>query len=257
MLRTCRQLLEVELRRRGVSFAHDIESGRHVVQRADGTRLLISLENLSREFERDNDEGRIARFVDSVLGSGSSPRVWQEAESRLYLALEPSDYAERSDLARAISNRVDRVPVVFDDEHGAMSWVTQQMIGDWSVTEDALIRRAAENLNAALRSATLQSDQVDDVQVAFIASALPFKAALILAPDFRAFVEPTLGWPLFAVAPARDFLYLWNAQHREFASRLGHVVVKEFTHSAYPLSAEVFELGDKGLRAIGEYPVGA
>lgn len=121
MSRVCTELFEQELTRRGVSFARDIESGRHVVERGDGTRLLISLENLCREFERDNDTGRVARFIDTVLASGPSPLEWRKAESRLYLALEPSDYSERSDLARAVSDKVDRVPVLFDDEHGAIS----------------------------------------------------------------------------------------------------------------------------------------
>lgn len=131
------------------------------------------------------------------------------------------------------------------------------MLQDWSVVADALFRRAGQNLDDALPNATLEVNQVDEVRVGFIASALPFKASLILAPSFRKFVEPSLGWPLYAVAPARDFLYLWNVRHRDFTNRVGRVVVDEFKKSPYPLSTEVFELEDEGLRAIGEFPIGA
>ena len=63
-------------------------------------------------------------------------------------------------------------------------------------------------------------------------------------------------WPaaVLGVMPARDFLYLWNATEKGFVNRLGGVVVREFEASPYPISRDVFEVSDGGLRAIGEFP---
>jgi len=254
---SCTELFEQELRRRGISFARDSESGRHVLERVDGTRLLLNLDNLTREFERDDDPGRIARFIDTALASGGSAKTWAEARLKLFLTLEPNHFAEPSDLARAVSERVDRVPVLFDPEIGAITWVSQQMLDDLSVTENDALREAGENLDKELQDSALEYKDIDGMRLAFISSRLPFKASLILAPNFRKTVEPVVGWPVLAVAPARDFLYLWNARHGELTNRLGRVIVDEFKASPYPLSTEVFELTDQGLRAIGDFPTDA
>jgi hypothetical protein len=255
--KSCRELFEQELNRRGVAFARDADSGRYEVKRADGTRLQISLENLCREFYRDNDPAHIARFIDTALSVRRIAKLWAEAERGLYLNLEPSDYADRSVLASTISGHVDSVPVLFDRNTGLITWVTLGMLRDWSVDVDALNRGAGVNLDEELRTATLEFHEFDAVQLGFINSLLPFKASLVLAPNFRSFAEPILGWPLLAVAPARDFLFVWNARHREFINRLGSVVVKEYKTSPYPLSTEVFELTDQGMRAIGAFQADA
>jgi hypothetical protein len=51
-------------------------------------------------------------------------------------------------------------------------------------------------------------------------------------------------------APDRDFVYVWNARHRDLIGRLGGAVTREHAHAPLPLPAEVFEVGDS-IRAIG------
>lgn len=82
---SCIQLFEQELQRRGISFARDGKSGRHVIERADGTRLLLSLDNLIREFERDKDTGCILRFIDMAQAGGGWVSTWGEAHAKLFL----------------------------------------------------------------------------------------------------------------------------------------------------------------------------
>jgi hypothetical protein len=86
-------------------------------------------------------------------------------------------------------------------------------------------------------------------------TSIPFKSSLILAPNLKEVTGPALGWPLLAVTPDRDFLYLWDSRHTDFAGRVGAVVVREFTESSYPISPEVFEITDDGIKAVGEFPV--
>jgi hypothetical protein len=52
----------------------------------------------------------------------------------------------------------------------------------------------------------------------------------------------------------RDFQYLWSAQRTDIISKLGPVISREYLGSPYPLSAEVFEVGDT-INAIGAFPV--
>jgi hypothetical protein len=86
-----------------------------------------------------------------------------------------------------------------------------------------------------------------------VETKLPLKSSLILAPNAREVLEPILGWPLLTVAPDRDFLYLWDARHADFAGRLAVVVVREYDSAAYPLSAEVWRMDDGGVCAIGAF----
>jgi hypothetical protein len=114
--------------------------------------------------------------------------------------------------------------------------------------------KAFANLARALTESTLESQDIDGVQLGFFTTSPPFKASLILAPNLRDCVGPALGWPLMAVVPERDFLYLWAARHTDFVGRVGGVVVREFAKASYPISTEIYEISDAGIRAIGAFP---
>jgi hypothetical protein len=131
------------------------------------------------------------------------------------------------------------------------------MLISLGLSESDAETRAFTNLGRALSKATVESKDIDSVQLGFIGTSLPFKAALILAPNLREVVGAVIGWPLMAVVPDRDFLYLWAARHTDFAQRVGGVVVREYSQAAYPISTEVYEITDHKIRAIGEFPTGA
>jgi hypothetical protein len=69
----------------------------------------------------------------------------------------------------------------------------------------------------------------------------------------RGFVEGRIGWPVRAVLPARDFAILFPASAAELLSGLSVTVRREHSASGYPVSREVFEIGDEGVRAIGSF----
>jgi hypothetical protein len=246
-------LFEQELTRRGVVFRLDGESHRYRIEHQGGN-LLVSLDNLARAYNRNRDGSRIASFVDIILGNRFEDRAWPEAQPSILFALEPSDHVEPSDLRTPLSKRVDRVPVYVSDR-GTITWITQAMLDDWNISLAELETTASGNLGAALAAANVAYEDIDGVRLGIIETDLAFKTALILAPNLREVVSPTLGWPLLAVIPDRDFLYLWAAQHRDFIHRVGEVVVREFTTSPYPLTTEVFEIGDTGIVATGAFPV--
>jgi hypothetical protein len=248
-----RELFERDLKSRGVDFAVDPESGGYVVIRGDGTRLIVSVENLARELARDGDPTRVSRFVDTLLASGVVPSSWESAKPNVFLVLEPNDYEEPSELRRPLTELVDVLPVLFNPDVGSITWITPSMLGDWGVSQEEVTSAGQANLNAEARTATLEYKDVDGVRLGYLTSRLPFKASLLLAPDLRITAEPILGWPILAVAPARDFLYLWSAGHPELIGRLGSVVLQEFRSSPYPISTEIYEVGSDGVDAIGEY----
>jgi hypothetical protein len=249
-----RILFEDELRRRGLAFNIDPESGRHSVE-VGGSPMLISLDNLERDVARDGNTSRVQRFVDAIVASSSTS---DRAISRdqLYWCLEPNDYEQPADFRVALSDRVDRVLVHLSADGGLVTWVTPEMTSDLGLSESDASDTAFSNLARALSEATIESQMIGDVQIGFFNTSLPFKASLILAPNLREVAGAVLGWPLMAVVPDRDFLYIWAARHTDFVQKVGGVVVREYSQASYPISTEVYEITDQKIRAIGAFPTG-
>lgn len=250
-----RVLFEDELQRRGLPFSIDAESGRHAVEVGD-LQMLISLDNLQRDVAQDGDTGRVTRFVDAIVAS-SSVSESTLSEEQIYWCLEPSDSAERADFRVELSGRVDRVLVHLSSDGRLVTWVTPEMLRSLGMSESDAGARAFTNLAQALSESKLETQEIDGVQLGFIGTSLPFKASLILAPNLHEVVGTALGWPLMAVVPDRDFLYLWAAHHTDFVQRVGRVVVREYSKAPYPISTEVYQITDQTVRAIGAFPTGA
>lgn len=252
---TLDDLFQSELHRRGLAFSIEADTGRYVME-SGGSRLLISIENLRKDFERDGDTGRVMRFVDAVLAS-RAPQQERYTPEQLYWCLEPNDYSEPADYRVPVSECVDRVLVVLSNDGRLVTWLTPEMLKSVGLSEAQASTKAFENLALALEKTAIEVQDVAGVKVVFLSTAVPFKASLMLAPNLRKRLEPVIGWPVTAVTPDRDFIYIWASRDSEFVNRVGNVVVKEYRESSYPISTEVYEIGDKGLRATGEFPKGA
>ena len=245
-------LFENELRKRGLQFSIDSESGRHAVE-IGGFSMLISLENLQRDVAADGDVSRVPQFVDAVVASSQAPDTAFSAD-QLYWSLEPNDYVERADFRVELSDRVDRALVHLSSDGRLITWTTPAMLRSLGLSESEAGSKAFSNLARVLSEAKIETQSIDEVRLGFINTSFPFKTALILAPNLREIAGTVLGWPLMAVIPDRNFLYLWAARHTNFVQRVGGVVVREYSQASYPISTEVYEITDEKIRAIGEFP---
>jgi hypothetical protein len=245
-------LFEQELRRRGLSFRIDPESGRYVVP-WDGLNLHIALDNLERTLAESEDDSCVPEFAEVVF----KPREilsWQTASARIFELLESNDHQEAPPFRSPLSPRLDRVLALWE-EGGTARWVFPEMLDEWGVDLEAVRSAAGENLATTLARAEIGWKDHHGARLGYFGTPLPCKAALMTAANLKQIAAPTLGWPLLAVIPAQDFLLLWDASRRDFLSELAALVVDQFTRSAYPLTTEVFEISDQGISAIGDFPV--
>ena len=247
------ELFERELKRRGLSFAMDEESGQHAIENGGG-RMLINLDNLIRDVQSDQDIGRVSRFVDAIEAAGNSADDW--LGENLFWSLERNDYDPPPDFRHSLGDRLDRVLIHQSTDGRLLTWAHQSMLDDLNLSLERATELAFDNLTRALQDSQIESTDIDATRLGFINSRLQFKASLILAPNLKQVAGPVLGWPLLAVVPDRNFLYLWDASNSDFCGRVGRVVVQEYSKSSYPLCTEVFEVSDRGIRAIGEFPTG-
>jgi hypothetical protein len=80
------------------------------------------------------------------------------------------------------------------------------------------------------------------------------KASMILAPSFERFVE-RLGWPILAVVPCRDYVFLLAAEDASLLSaEMGAQALSEYRSSGYPITLEVLRVSSDGIESIGRFP---
>ena len=240
-----------ELTKRNIEVNVDDE-GNYTLD-ACGLSIKVSLENVSRDFERDRDPNRIVTFVDSITNLLVLPD-WQEAKGRIRWQLEPSDHKFADTLREAVSDKVSLVLVYVDPSDTQIRWLTAADAEKWNKTRADLMAAAKENMDLILRRTKIETAPVEGHQLGILGNELvAFKAALLICPNLKEVVEPVLGWPLFAVMPCRDFVYLLNQKDQPLLGRMGQVVMREYQKSGYPISTEVFEISDQCIRAIGDY----
>ncbi len=247
----CAPLFEAELTRRGIGFVPEEGTARYEIKSGD-QEYYVSIENLQRAYEANQDDAEIIEFVDAVVDqiAGNAEPITAEG---LYWTLEPSDYAQAAHFRVAVSERVDRVLAHLSQKGSLIRWVGFEDLATMRLAEAEASQHAFDNLDRELNRAELDLQVIENVKVGSLISDLPFRASLVLAPSFVKKVQLKIGWPLFVVAAARDFLVFWDRSETEFTSKLGPTVVHEFQESAYPITTEVFELTSTEFKAIGAY----
>jgi hypothetical protein len=243
-----------EFARRGLPAPQARPDGTFFVALDDWT-FTVSLDNLARQFARDQDAERITRFVDVIVASTRPLPPWPEARAGIRFSAERSDNSFGDALRDTVSDSLCRVLSYAAPEETHFTWLAPHVLETWGVSREEVTRIAAGNMAELLRRIPIQVEPIDDHTLGFFSTDSPFKASLIFSPNLREVLTPVLGWPILAVIPCRDFAYLFPQTDHELIPRLGQTVVREFKQSAYPISTEVFRINDTTIEAIGEFPV--
>ncbi|MDB5336422.1 MAG: hypothetical protein JWN70_2041 [Planctomycetaceae bacterium] len=249
------ELFEAELDARGFDY-EVVEDGLYEIVAGEIT-LTVSLENMRRDYARDNDPGVVSRFAEQLDAaiSGETPD-WESVQPFIRYSLEPADYEMGFDdvLHEPVTETLIKVYVFTPPDGSSIAWIIDSMLTDWGVTRDEVIEQANQNMDQLVAETKLEIDEIEAVKLGMLATEeTPFKASLILSPKFRELVSPTLGWPVFVVAPTRDFAYVLSCEDKDFLGRLGQVVLDEYNESGHPITAEVLEVSDDGVVAIGSF----
>ncbi len=248
------ELFRSALERRGLLHTVDA-SGLYEVH-VHGQIVNVSLEDIRRNYERDGDGDAIVRFVEQINAGIADLPTWEEARPYVRYSLETlAGYEDTSEVLHdAVGETLEKVYVITTADGGQITWVTPGMLSDWHIDRDALTRQADENMARVTRAACVECQEIEGVQIGMLAtSETPFKAALILARSFRDLVHPTHGWPVYVVAPCRDFVYFVAQKDMNFLARLGQTVLREYRESGYPVTRDVLEVSDEGLATIGTF----
>jgi len=252
-------LFERELRRRGAVFVRSGSDGdTYEVVLGDG-RVTATLDNVARDLERDGDPERIVRFVDSVLGTFVPLPSWVAAHENVYWTVESGAHDLDGVVHEVLTDTVVRILVHVDFEAGRIRWLTPKTIADWNVELADVSAAGYQNLDRALASAELHVEGDGEVSLGMIVMpdrpSESLKASMILAPSFERFVERRLGWPVLAVVPCRDYVYLVAEKDASLLNaEMGARALTEYRNSGYPLTLEVLRISSDGIESIGRFP---
>jgi hypothetical protein len=244
------------LRERDLTF-RALSEERYEVETPSGVRDVY-IGNIKRNFERDRDPGAVTRFLENILAVRSKESMgdWTEAKRHLFPLLESAEVVRGTGTVVQFKTESTRIALVFHVEgSGDLRFVRSSDLEHWGTSVETAWEAAFEQLNMRASRTEVTILDAGGLNLASISAEEPYKASLLLAPKLKSRIPPSLGWPLVAVAPARDFVYLLPKVDLKKATGLGAVVVREFKNSGYPISTEVWELSDSGLESIGEYPV--
>jgi hypothetical protein len=247
-----RALFLKEAAAQGVRVRRSLPDGRIVVA-VHGEELIVSLANLARNVERDRDPAAVRRFVSTIRSTQVSLPRWTESKRRIRYALEPADQQFGDSIRQRITGGIVRVLTYVDPSEKDIRWLTPHDIHRWGVSPDQASRAALTNMAELLSQTPLHVEPIQRHRLAMLQTRSVFKAALILSPNLKQKVQSTLGWPVRVVVPCRDFAYLFSTSDSELTTRIGEVVLKEYRNSGYPISPELLEVSDRGIRAIGTF----
>ncbi len=242
-----------ELASRDVRAAR-LSAGTYRLTHTARGEVEISLDNIGREIERDGDPKRMASFVDAILAAPPVPRLWAEAKKGLRLSAEPTSLKLGNAVRDDLSVELARVLAYTDADEAAVVYVDPAQLAVWKTTEEKARLQAAANLRDLLADTEIEFSLVAGHPMALFVTNSVFKASLIFAPNLKKLVVEKLGWPVVAIAPCRDFLMVFSAARLDdLLARLGAIVLREFDGSGYPITSEVLEISDAGLRALGAF----
>ncbi len=246
---------ENELRNRGLTAVR-LDDGRYQVRQADGTIQTISIDNLVRMVAVDGNIASVQSFVDVILSpetaDGSSPPY-----SSLRLALESSRIDLGSCVTQSVTTQLSRVLASAGPDERTVEYPSRRAVEDMEGGCEAALQQARANMATLLSGTPVEYTSAAGHPLAMFETHSVFKASLLCAPNLKECVAGRLGWPVVAIAPARDFLMVFAAADaNSLVPRLGSVVVREYSGSAYPLTSEVLRVSDDGIVAIGAFDVG-
>jgi hypothetical protein len=141
------------------------------------------------------------------------------------------------------------------EEKLSKKWIDETQVEKWGIDNETLVRYANLNLDKEVEKASLEIELIEGKKLGLIeTNEETKKSAFLLSKKLKDIVRKELGWPIYAVIPVRDFVYLFSEEDAEFfIERVGGVVVQEYNESGYPITTEILKCSDDGIVAIGKY----
>jgi uncharacterized protein YtpQ (UPF0354 family) len=215
------------------------------IDRETGSPTTMNLHNIFIEAEKLSDEARVSRLRTAVLAMTpqSRPSTWDEASPRLLPAVRSASWVAAGGplgvLRRPIAPFVSLLCAI-DSEH-AMTFATKSDLKAWAVTEQDAMDKAEENLRARpIEVGRTESTAIVVGPDGYVSSWLAVPAAL-------ARVAADIGEVVIAIAPARDVLWLADAEDHTETVQMLERAIAEYQGAPRQLSPVPYLVSPDGI----------
>ncbi|QXP59627.1 hypothetical protein [Olleya sp. HaHaR_3_96] len=246
---------KVQIENKGMTI-ESIDTAELILIKKGDLTLEVSLDNVRKNYARDKDKTHISDLV-GILADYSIeiPEDWNLAKNDIYISLHPNDFDCKEFINFKITNEIDKVYIHTGNDK--FSLISKNDLSKWNITELDLENQAKKNADKLLSESVIEFDILENRKLGMLESKYPnLKSALLLAPSMAEKVKTDFSFPFFAVIPVRDFCYIFSENDFQFfASKIGKVVVDEYKKSGYQVTTEILKFTEKGIEAVGKYPV--
>lgn len=244
-----------QIEREGMKIDSVDETGLIYISKGEIT-LEISLENVRKNFKRDNNKNHISDLVKSLLTySVEFPVVWEEVKENIYISFIPNNFDFKDIVNFRMTDKINKVYVYNDNNE--LTYISEAYLQKWNITVDELENQALKNADRILSTSELKIEILDNRKLGMLESEYSnLKSAILLAPSMKEKVEKDFSYPFYAVIPVRDFCYIFSEKDFDFFSqRIGSIVVEEFKQSGYPITTEILKISESSIKTVGIYEV--
>ena len=96
------------------------------------TTIKVSLDNVRKNYERDNDTSHISDLVQTlVYYSIELPSKWAEVKNDIYISLFPNNYEFADSLHKKITDEFSKVYVYSGQDQ--LTWITPDDLKKWII----------------------------------------------------------------------------------------------------------------------------
>lgn len=191
---------------------------------------------------------RLKRSILAFLFAVALPSILHADEWALLVEPSFTDYKMR----RPIEGSRRTVLVVARVVDGEIQPLTREEKKFVHMTYPMIREQALRNASAVFKrmKPTIVRDKKKVIQYASIESDDPLTASCVLAPEFAAAFEKTLGPDLLVAMPTRNQVLVFSKQD-DVHLRLAERIINSYLSSNHPVSREIFALEGGNLRSLG------
>ena len=243
---------KIQLENKGLTI-DSIDKDGFILINVEESELKVSLDNIRRNYERDNDDSYITDLVNTIVSHSSKKEDWENIKDKIYVQFFPNDFEFENLIYEKVTNEFSKVFMLNNNNN--FSFISDDDLIDWNLDLEELKNQVDLNLNTFLDKVQIEIEDVDNHKLGMIhVEEVWLKSACLFSSKIKDLVKNNIGFPFYAVIPVRDFCYIFGEQDfGYFSERLGSVVVEEYEKSGYPITTEILKFSETGVEAMGKY----
>ena len=252
-------LFEAELKRLGIFYSKNADGSYELVINAS-TKAKVTLDAAVHHWKQNPDPEIVVGYVQHVVGGAMFSNLdWEDAQKRLAFTLEQRESLKHPflvELGPYITPVTPELCLMYYcdlPEIESRRWVTPADLTDWKVSARDVIAVAGQHMNELMHQAKIEFVEMSGRRFAYLSLEQEWdKANLCMTSEFKRRIQAEFTWPVRVAVPAINYMLIVPADQGDLFVHLAPSAIQEYRESEDPLSLEILELSDAGVRVVGK-----